>query len=1070
MPQAIPLIALYTGTAITSVVTTLQVAALATSVAVAQVQARKQARKAAQAAEAARRDLMVTIRGSVEPRRIIYGRRRVGGVLSFPHSSNVENRVLHQVLALAGHEIDAYERVYFNDDLLEFQGSTLPAATFSLETGGKYAIGTAAAARVTGYPGAPSQTADAALIAVSGGKWTAAHRGDGVAYAIVQTNWVPDIFTQGLPSVSAVVRGARLYDPRTGSTAWSRNAALVIRDYLLRVWPNAAIDEASFQAAANVCDEWITVNTAGNPDAARWVTALDAEVAAGTWESLGGGSYRQRRYTCDVTITEDDLPGDVLEKMQDTCAGFLTLTGGVWRLVAGAYTAPSLTLTADDLRDAPAFIPHPPRRDLANVIKGSWSGPSSNYVAAAYPAVTAPAFVTADGGELALDVPLEGISDPVRAQRRAQIALKRARLGTLSFPAKLGVALALRPGDTVGITLPLFGWTAKVFRVEGWALSDDLGVDLTLREDSADVWAWTLADAEVSDPAPDLTLPSPWIVSQPASLAAASGDAYAQVAEDGTVISRVRLTWAAGVDGNKIEIESRATGGTTWSPHPEADDSAGAALLAGMPAGAAMEIRARRRNAIGARSAWATVSHTVLGKDAPPPNVDTFAVTLLSGNTRRFQWSYGTPPADLAGFEVRYAAGGSITWATATRLFSHTAIPGQTAYSFAIVEPQAAGTWTFAIRAVDASSNLSTTPTTATATLPDITPQIPPNADYIGIYNALPSVVGYTGPAVIFLTTDGKLYRLVGGAWVKAVDAGDILGTITTTQIADGGITTPKLGALSVTAAKIGAGEVTAEKINVAFLSALSANLGVCTTGQLSINSNNAGDYGFVRSGTKWWADGVNGWVLARHPDGTSFLEMRSGDALMQLSSWGQNEIRWGTWPGGLPRFQVDALGNLRAYNAVFENATVTGNVTANAVVANTVTTLGMAASAATGGTAWQGTLDSYNPVGYNYTTISFYSSGEGPTVITWDIAMSPQDVGGGGEGDAGAGDIIVPRVTLVIDGFAVRDYASDNLVRRQPREHYVWAGTLSTGWHTTELRCYGSSIEASILTREFKR
>jgi len=254
----------------------------------------------------------------------------------------------------------------------------------------------------------------------------------------------------------------------------------------------------------------------------------------------------------------------------------------------------------------------------------------------------------------------------------------------------------------------------------------------------------------------------------------------------------------------------------------------------------------------------------------------------------------------------------------------------------------------------------------------------------------------------------------------------------------------------------------------VAFLSALSANLGVVTTGQLSVQSNNDGDFGYVRSHGKWWADGTNGWVLARHPDGTAFLEFRSGDALMQLSNWGQNEIRWGTW-GSLPRFQVDALGNLRAFNATFENATVTGNVTANAVVANTVTTPGMVAGAVTGQTAWTGTLDLFSGI-YNYQTISHYSSGNGPTVITWDIFMSPVDTGGGGEGDAGAGDITVPRVTLVIDGFAIRDYASDNLVRRQPREHYVWAGTLAAGWHTVEIRCYGASNEATILCVEYKR
>lgn len=271
MPAAIPLViigaanvASLTGAALVAA----QVAAVASSLAVAQVEAKKQRRKQAAAAEAARRELMVTVRSSVEPRRIVYGRQRVGGVVAFANSSNVENKVLHLAIAMAGHEIDAYEQIYFNDDLVEFQGGALPAATFSLETAGKYAIGGAAAARVTGYAGTLTQTADAALISVSGGKWTAAHRGLGVAYLVAQMNWTPDVWVNGMPSVSAVVRGAKLYDPRTGVTAWSRNSALVIRDYLLRAFPGAAVDEASFIAAANVCDEWVTVSTAGNPAAA----------------------------------------------------------------------------------------------------------------------------------------------------------------------------------------------------------------------------------------------------------------------------------------------------------------------------------------------------------------------------------------------------------------------------------------------------------------------------------------------------------------------------------------------------------------------------------------------------------------------------------------------------------------------------------------------------------------------------------------------------------------------------------------------------------------------------------
>jgi hypothetical protein len=48
----------------------------------------------------------------------------------------------------------------------------------------------------------------------------------------------------------------------------------------------------------------------------------------------------------------------------------------------------------------------------------------------------------------------------------------------------------------------------------------------------------------------------------------------------------------------------------------------------------------------------------------------------------------------------------------------------------------------------------------------------------VGVVNTLPTVAGYDGPTVVVLTTDGKLYRLVDGAWTAAVNTDDIEGTL----------------------------------------------------------------------------------------------------------------------------------------------------------------------------------------------------------------------------------------------------------------------------------------------------
>lgn len=80
---------------------------------------------------------------------------------------------------------------------------------------------------------------------------------------------------------------------------------------------------------------------------------------------------------------------------------------------------------------------------------------------------------------------------------------------------------------------------------------------------------------------------------------------------------------------------------------------------------------------------------------------------------------------------------------------------------------------------------------------------------------ALPTLpdANYPSGAVVFLTTDGKIYRNVSGTWTAEVATGDLTGTITETQIADDAITTPKIAANAVTATEIAASTITSAQI-----------------------------------------------------------------------------------------------------------------------------------------------------------------------------------------------------------------------------------------------------------------
>jgi hypothetical protein len=70
----------------------------------------------------------------------------------------------------------------------------------------------------------------------------------------------------------------------------------------------------------------------------------------------------------------------------------------------------------------------------------------------------------------------------------------------------------------------------------------------------------------------------------------------------------------------------------------------------------------------------------------------------------------------------------------------------------------------------------------------------------VGVVSTLPTIAGYTGPSVVILTTDGKTYRLFGGAWVRDTAAADVSGQLVAGQISAGAIGATQIAAGAITA------------------------------------------------------------------------------------------------------------------------------------------------------------------------------------------------------------------------------------------------------------------------------
>ena len=194
------------------------------------------------------RGYQTTAIGTALDHQIIYGKVRVGGARIYDEATGENNKYLHRVVAVAGHEIQSFDEIYINDEIVTLDGSG--NVTSPSKYNGKV--------RIKLHLGSPDQTADTFLVDESA-HWTTEHRLRGIAYMYVRLAFDADVFPNGIPEITATISGKKVYDPRTSTTAWSDNPALCLRDYLTSSYGIAEdtdnIDDALVIAAANVCDQ-----------------------------------------------------------------------------------------------------------------------------------------------------------------------------------------------------------------------------------------------------------------------------------------------------------------------------------------------------------------------------------------------------------------------------------------------------------------------------------------------------------------------------------------------------------------------------------------------------------------------------------------------------------------------------------------------------------------------------------------------------------------------------------------------------------------------------------------------
>lgn len=626
------------------------------------------------------------------PWQIVYGPAQVGGTVTFMHTSGPAeqpNLYLHTVITLAAHEITYLEGVYFDGYVLSWDATLTTRPTGVVNATGIFA----GLVKMQINYGSDGQSALSELVADVPTKWTSDHRQRGHAHVYLRLRWNDVIFKNGVPDITFRLTGKySITDPRTGlNSPGAHTAAVVLYDYMTNSRFGLGLSSSDFNSSR--------INQA----------ITDCEDAI----PLAAGGV-ENRYLTSFHVGVDDAPGALIEDILSSMAARLVYSEGKYSVYAGKGRSPVMTITQDMILSDIQVFTKTPRQDSFNSVRGTFISAPNDFEEADFPAVTNSTYVTADSGvTIYEDLSYGMIISPARCQRLAKIELERNRQGIVAeFTARMD-AYQAEPGEWVNVTFPEFGWSSKTFEVLRSALqiedspdgSPVFTVRLLLKETASAVYDWNSGMETTHDVNPNTNLPNPFAKpAAPTGLTLASGTAHLYLRSDGTVFSRLFVSWTAAADafvqnGGYYEIQARNTDVTTeWTDQGDVPGSSTSYYILDVQDDSLYDVRIRSVSALGQRGDWVTASAAVTGKSQPPSNV-TGVVATVERFRVRVSWA-AVSDLDVREYEVRYGPI-SPTWdelaSTAVRVRA-------TSHTFTALS---SGTVRFRVRAIDTSGNYS---------------------------------------------------------------------------------------------------------------------------------------------------------------------------------------------------------------------------------------------------------------------------------------------------------------------------------------------------------------------------
>lgn len=588
---------------------------------------------------------------------IVYGETRKGGVKTFLQV-NGDNKFLHQIIVLAGHEVNSIGDIFLNDEVV-----TLDSNGFVTSNDYDSKI------LIKKFTGTSTQNISTSLSVPSGSAPTfpSGFQGRGIACLYVRMEYDADVFSNGVPVVTAKVQGKKLYDPRKDSTSSAYDSSLGVSTHRTN---DASTWQYSDEPALAIRD-YLTSNLGLG---AKQASIEDDDIATAITKcaTTGIGGSEENSLKVGGVLTTGATPLENLNMLLTSLNGTLFWSQGKWKLIAGAfYTADSSVSGSNafsykdiigDVSVATRFS----RRDTVNTVRGTFVDAENRYIATDYPEQQIPD-LSEDNNEVStLDLQLPMTTKSAAAQRLAkQILFVGREQITLSATFKIEKAFAVQVGDTVELTLDRYGFSQKSFRVMNWSMAGLDGsapsINMVLQETSSTAYQWSVSADEYQA----ITANNTTLGDAQAGLAInnLTATANSNLATDGTAIPRISLDWddVTSPIFDHFLVEYRRTGAG-------ASDFQGITVLSsnaeitGLIAGVEYEIRVTAFTVKQNGGVPATTTITAVS-DTTAPSVPSAPTVTAGVKQLEVQWEGYTFPSDFSLMEVHHSttSGGTFT-------------------------------------------------------------------------------------------------------------------------------------------------------------------------------------------------------------------------------------------------------------------------------------------------------------------------------------------------------------------------------------------------------------------------